>query len=1715
MRVQCLETASQFLVTPSELTSDGVKNHVTASERNRLKEALRRFAEATTSGFWRHRYTCEYEPLFYNYLRPLSSLDDELYPLACEEDVRCLATLVRSFKLVEVYTEHGFTFVNSYQRPPPQVSATIEDISQPCTSATIEDKFDKMLMLTWHDSTTHVKDSVYNFVTPRQLSYDEMDMDGEACFGNVACSGTHSSGLSRDEYFRVHDLDLNENLTLDLKEDVEETSGQQVDYDVNGVDSAYETQYHVESSEDACTDDDDHDDDDFIVSKDVDVVNLDGFDSEHGNDDETTTYRRRIPTEAKDKVYPHFIESRRMLKLYKNNMIKVRAICERKLHGFIMSQGSRPTSPNQAMASGPSGSSGLTTKSKKRKNVGTNDDSQAYSSALDAHDNGDLYLCMVFKRIYVCLRSSKLRFKACNSDVLGLDGAFMKRPFLGQVLTALDLLQIMKCTYWPMHRLKMKGKIHGADPKMAAVNDVPQLVDKKGGSYVAIAPKLEPRKFNKWKKRMLCYLAGMEPYYLKFIKDGLFQPKTADGDAKPKSQWTPDERRVTDLVHSFEGPSDTKENKIMDLKLEYQTFRAKSTESLSQTYTHYKTLLSELANDGVSLSNHKINVGFVNSLLKKWLTFSQRLRNANHTQTLDLANIYGRFVYEDNLIQRRYSDTKKALITTPSMNNYSSMSKGFQPKFTPKLIQSSPNSSSQADPKFQNDYKAEYKKMKAKLALLEAKVSDDEEVTQVKVLMALADDELTVGKSHARNDEWVNITIRKLILKQAKLDAVTFQIQNVELTKLNHALQEQLKEEKKINEKCLTSPKKASQCISEQIPHQKKKVLGGELFTESSSKMNKNENLFVPAFMGYDQEMVPKTKDWVERLNPDNKLPNFNTRRILVPESQAINESLKYTKTLNTTEPSKDSESQSITPLHPLKNLQGASPSLEMVKRPIKLVNIIGDLGKDMLTRSMTTKLTASSASECLFADFLSEIEPKNGKDGSHQDIPCFCQQEEGIDYDETFVPVERMEAIRIFLDFATYMNFEVYQMDVKSAFLNGKLKEEVYVKQPPGFESSEFPDYVCKLDKALYGLKQAPRACSSMKTPMVPPNNLGPDLAGKPVNETSYRGMIGSQMYLTTTRYLKGTPTLGLCYPKCSGFDLKGYSDSDYVGCNMDRKSTSGACQILGGKMVCWSAKKQQSVAMSSVKAKYIAYARCCAKEQSIMYVPQWNNMTLDNVTFQIINVVVLYQNYLREFWSTVVSYDPFPSTDETEQSPLKEFLIKFLVLNGKRPLTLDFNTFCSSTGLDYNNGELSKKRQKPKSKKPPTETKVTPPKLTEGSEKSHSVDQTQSTRLRYQSLTKNKCKPSHEKELDTQPLVLFTYANVRAFLLSNDEAQESEEDNLGAGEEMDKDPQTASIAETHHQSSPPQANKPQSSHAPSTEASDTDSSCDDILKKYDNTLPLTERQLDDLVINKKINEATESFTKISTNIAEVISLVKGFNFADLQSSVNGLQAHALKKDKELATWAKSSTNMAWNLGFRLLGSVTPRLALTYILANVKEENDTNTSIEDPPSYTKGETDANRQEKSNEPKHSIDANIEFIGIAIFEQVEDQRKLVKDSSIIRPDPDAFIPYTINREVYYLIAEQLQVVWEEAKMLGIHLKEAITTKAGDQAFQRWSDINKFRMEALVSYLVATFMVQSPENARFSVKLKKLIAEHPDQEKLKSKKVKLEALGYEMN
>ncbi|GJT93172.1 retrovirus-related pol polyprotein from transposon TNT 1-94, partial [Tanacetum coccineum] len=213
-------------------------------------------------------------------------------------------------------------------------------------------------------------------------------------------------------------------------------------------------------------------------------------------------------------------------------------------------------------------------------------------------------------------------------------------------------------------------------------------------------------------------------------------------------------------------------------------------------------------------------------------------------------------------------------------------------------------------------------------------------------------------------------------------------------------------------------------------------------------------------------------------------------------------------------------------------------------------------------------------------------------------------------------VKLDKLGAIRIFLAFAAHMNMVVYQMDVKTAFLNGILREEVYVSQPGGFVDLENPNHVYKLRKALYRLKQAPRALydlvssfllsqkfskgtidptfDPMDTPMVEKSKLDADLQGKEVDHIRYRGMIGSLIYLTATkrifRYLKGTINMGLWYSKDSCIALTTFADAYHAGCQDTIKSTSGSMQLLGDRLVSWSSKKPKSIAISGTEVEYIA---------------------------------------------------------------------------------------------------------------------------------------------------------------------------------------------------------------------------------------------------------------------------------------------------------------------------------------------------------------------------------------------------------------------------------------------------------------------------------------------------------------------------------------------
>nr|GEX67058.1 hypothetical protein [Tanacetum cinerariifolium] len=220
--------------------------------------------------------------------------------------------------------------------------------------------------------------------------------------------------------------------------------------------------------------------------------------------------------------------------------------------------------------------------------------------------------------------------------------------------------------------------------------------------------------------------------------------------------------------------------------------------------------------------------------------------------------------------------------------------------------------------------------------------------------------------------------------------------------------------------------------------------------------------------------------------------------------------------------------------------------------------------------------------------------------------------QEEGIDYEEVFAPVARIEAIRLFLAYASFMGFMVYQMDVKSAFLYRTIEKEVYVCQPLGFEDPNHPDKVYKVVKALYGLHQALRAWYETLANYLLENSFQ---RGK-IDQTLFIkrqkcDIMLVQIYvdgiiLSATnkdlcksfeklkrifRYLKGKPHLGLWYPKDSPFDLVAYSGSVYAGASLDRKSTTGGCQFLGCRLISWQCKKQTVVATSSTEV-YITAA-------------------------------------------------------------------------------------------------------------------------------------------------------------------------------------------------------------------------------------------------------------------------------------------------------------------------------------------------------------------------------------------------------------------------------------------------------------------------------------------------------------------------------------------
>ncbi|GJT30895.1 uncharacterized mitochondrial protein-like protein [Tanacetum coccineum] len=235
----------------------------------------------------------------------------------------------------------------------------------------------------------------------------------------------------------------------------------------------------------------------------------------------------------------------------------------------------------------------------------------------------------------------------------------------------------------------------------------------------------------------------------------------------------------------------------------------------------------------------------------------------------------------------------------------------------------------------------------------------------------------------------------------------------------------------------------------------------------------------------------------------------------------------------------------------------------------------------------------------CMFSLTVSRTEPKNIKEAMADSELIEAIQQEGIDFEESFAPVTRLEVVRLFVMYATHKSFLVYQMDVKTAFLNGPLKEEVYVNQPEGFVEPHHPDKVYRLKKALYGLKQALRACMIGALKYLTTSR--PDIVHATCYCARYQARPTEKHLKEVKRifwYLKNTINNGTLYPKDTRFNLTAFSDSNHAGCLDTRKITSGVIQFLGGdKLVSWSSKKQDCTFMSSAESEYVSLSTCCAQ--------------------------------------------------------------------------------------------------------------------------------------------------------------------------------------------------------------------------------------------------------------------------------------------------------------------------------------------------------------------------------------------------------------------------------------------------------------------------------------------------------------------------------------
>ncbi|GJS82734.1 hypothetical protein Tco_0749275 [Tanacetum coccineum] len=488
--------------------------------------------------------------------------------------------------------------------------------------------------------------------------------------------------------------------------------------------------------------------------------------------------------------------------------------------------------------------------------------------------------------------------------------------------------------------------------------NLPQLLDSRGGSHVTNVPEFDEEDFSSWKDRFLIYLDGLEPYLLEILENGTFVPLSPLSTStnplpKPHIQWSHADRRLANqdkrlknLILTHEGPSETKDTKIATLRLKFNAFKALEGEKVNGTFTRLRSLLNDLENNGVSIPQVEVNAMFVNSLPRKWLSMNQTQRANNSIKNDILAALYGKYNYEEGLIDQIYKSSsefladlhaefhERALLANQRRFFKRSGRVGLKAKIvvlTKKIDATNKEKSEKGLVVESFDWDEELVS------------SDDKGVTTFKALMAVAD-EPSVGRADARSGQWVEITMnkvqkllsitdndkRKHVLDYTHVDlhyvedqrknllskynslkqefssckSELFDLKNThalnsffqnEITKLsleNESLKDEISDLKKVIGKWTSSRVTLDQLLSEQVPSNNVMALGGT--GKKKEKGSSKEILFTKSDVSTSKTNPKLPSDLESDDNTQRPLPSLP--KLIGVEPSGVKRCLTITK---------------------------------------------------------------------------------------------------------------------------------------------------------------------------------------------------------------------------------------------------------------------------------------------------------------------------------------------------------------------------------------------------------------------------------------------------------------------------------------------------------------------------------------------------------------------------------------------------------------------------------------------------------------------------------------------------------------------------------------------------------------------------------------------------------------------------------------------------